>query len=231
LPSHIPDIVTRSAGENVGIPQRDPFRRLIGICGGSGSGKTLVTHQIEETLGADRVLLIQQDSYYRDLSHLPFEERVKQNFDHPDAFDNKLLEKHLRELLAGHSVSKPLYDYANHTRASEHQTIESRQVIILEGILIFESVRLRNLMDIRVYVDADSDIRLSRRLRRDILERNRTVESVLEQYEQFVRPMHLEFVEPYKRYADIIIPQGGMNKVAIDLLITKVRSFLENRKN
>jgi len=221
------DIISRTAGENVGLPQRDPSRRLIGICGGSGSGKTLVAQQIEETLGAERVLVMQQDSYYRDLSHLPFEERVKQNFDHPDAFDNKLLEKHLRELLSGQNVTQPLYDYAHHTRAAEYRTIESRQVIILEGILIFESVRLRNLMDIKVYVDADSDIRLARRLRRDILERHRTVESVLEQYEQFVRPMHLEFVEPYKRYADVIIPQGGMNKVAIDLLITKVRSLLQ----
>lgn len=228
MSSLVPDIITRSAGDNVGIPQRDPTRRLIGICGGSGSGKTLVAQQIEETLGPDHVLVIQQDGYYRDMSHLPFEERAKQNFDHPDAFDNKLLEKHLRELLAGHSVTQPLYDYVHHTRAQDCRTIESRQVILLEGILIFESVRLRNLMDIKVYVDADSDIRLARRLRRDILERNRTVESVLDQYEQFVRPMHLEFVEPYKRYADIIIPQGGMNKVAIDLLITKVRSLLEN---
>ena len=223
-----PDLITRSADENIGIPERDPSRRLIGICGGSGSGKTLVTQQIEKTLGADKLLVIQQDGYYRDLSHLPFEERTKQNFDHPDAFDNKLLEKHLRELLAGNSVTQPLYDYAHHTRSTEHRTIESRQVILLEGILIFESVRLRNLMDIKVYVDADSDIRLSRRLRRDILERERSVESVLEQYEQFVRPMHLEFVEPYKRYADIIVPQGGMNKVALDLLITKVRSLLKD---
>lgn len=223
-----PDLITRSADENVGIPQRDPSRRLIGICGGSGSGKTLVARQIEDALGTDRILVIQHDSYYRDLSHLPFEERSRQNFDHPDAFDTKLLNKHLHELLAGQSVTQPVYDYANHTRADEHRTIESRSVIILEGILIFESVRLRNLMDIRVYVDADSDIRLSRRLHRDILERKRSVESVLQQYEQFVRPMHLEFVEPYKRYADIIIPQGGMNKVAVDLLITKIRSLLEN---
>ena len=228
MPPLLPDLITRSAGDDVGIPHRDPSRRLIGICGGSGSGKTLVVQQIEETLSSDQVLGIEQDSYYRDLSHLPFEERAKQNFDHPDAFDNKLLEKHLRELLAGHSVTQPLYDYAHHTRASDYRTIESRQVIILEGILIFESVRLRNLMDIKVYVDADPDIRLSRRLRRDIRERKREVESVLEQYEKFVRPMHLEFVEPYKRYADIIIPQGGMNKVAIDLLITKVRSLLES---
>lgn len=228
MASVVPDTITRSTRENAGIPQGDRSRRLIGICGGSSSGKTVVARQIEETLGADRVLVIQQDRYYRDLSHLPFEERAKQNFDHPDAFDNKLLEKHLRDLLAGESVSQPLYDYVHHTRGSDYRTIESRPVIILEGILIFESVRLRSLMDIKVYVDADSDIRLSRRLRRDILERKRTVESVLDQYEQFVRPMHLEFVEPYKRYADIIIPQGGMNKVAIDLLITKVRSLLES---
>lgn len=199
---------------------------LIGICGGSGSGKTLVARSVEAALGAERVLFMEQDSYYRDLSHLPLEERHHVNFDHPSAFDNDLLLEHLNALLAGRAVSMPEYDYSLHTRSSHVREILPRAVILLDGILVFEDARLRDLMDIRVYVETDADIRLSRRIRRDIAERGRTLDAVLEQYEGQVRPMHEQFVEPFKRFADIIIPQGGMNTVAVDMLVTKVRSLL-----
>ena len=202
---------------------------LIGICGGSGSGKTLVASSVQEALGADNVLLIEQDSYYRDLSHLPLSERHKVNFDHPSAFDNDLLLKHLNLLLNGEAVQMPEYDYVQHTRSDRVRDILPRTVILLDGILVFEDPRLREVMDIRVYVDAEMDIRLSRRIRRDISERGRTLESVLDQWETQVRPMHDQFVEPFKRYADIIIPQGGMNTVAVDMLVTKVRSLLPQK--
>ena len=200
---------------------------LIGICGGSGSGKTLVAQSVVKELGADHVLLMEQDSYYRDLAHLPFEQRHHVNFDHPSAFDNDLLLEHLRTLLAGKSVQMPEYDYAHHTRSGHFTEIRPRDVLLLDGILIFEDQRLRDLMDIRVYVETDPDIRLARRIRRDIAERGRTLETVLEQYETQVRPMHDQFVAPFKRYADVIIPQGGMNTVAVDMLITKVKSLLQ----
>ena len=199
---------------------------LIGICGGSGSGKTLVALSIVKALGVEHVLLMEQDSYYRDLAHLPFEERHHVNFDHPSAFDNDLLLEHLHTLLSGTAVQMPEYDYTQHTRSGRFTEIRPRDVILLDGILIFEDQRLRDLMDIRVYVDTDPDVRLARRIRRDMAERARTLEMVLEQYETQVRPMHDQFVEPFKRYADIIIPQGGMNTVAVDLLITKVRTLL-----
>ena len=199
---------------------------LIGICGGSGLGKTLVARSVESALGAQNVLLMEQDSYYRDLAHLSFEDRHKVNFDHPSAFDNDLLIDHLHDLLAGRAVRMPEYDYAHHTRSTQYRDILPRVVILLDGILVFEDHRLRDLMDIRVYVDTDADIRLARRIRRDISERGRTLEAVLEQYETQVRPMHEQFVEPFKRFADIIIPQGGMNTVAVDMLVTKVRSLL-----
>lgn len=199
---------------------------LIGICGGSGSGKTLVARSVEEALGAENVLLMVQDSYYRDLSSMAFEERHKVNFDHPSAFDNDLLMVHLHALLAGQPVRMPEYDYAQHTRSNTFRDIQPRAVILLDGILVFEDQRLRDLMDIRVYVDTEADIRLARRIRRDISERGRILEAVLEQYETQVRPMHEQFVEPFKRFADIIIPQGGMNTVAVDMLVTKVRALL-----
>ena len=199
---------------------------LIGICGGSGSGKTLVALSVVKALGAEHVLLMEQDSYYKDLAHLPLEERHHVNFDHPSAFDNDLLLEHLHALLAGTPVQMPEYDYTRHTRSGTFVEIRPRDVILLDGILIFEDQRLRDLMDIRVYVETDPDIRLARRIRRDMAERGRTLETVLEQYETQVRPMHDQFVAPFKRYADIIIPQGGMNTVAVDLLITKVRVLL-----
>ncbi len=210
-----------------GSKQSGPY--LIGICGGSGSGKTLVALSVLKALGPEHVLLMEQDSYYKDLAHLPLEERHHVNFDHPSAFDNDLLLEHLHILLAGKPVQMPEYDYTRHTRSGKHIEIQPRDVILLDGILIFEDQRLRDLMDIRVYVETDPDIRLSRRIRRDIAERGRTLETVLEQYETQVRPMHDQFVAPFKRYADIIIPQGGMNTVAVDLLITKVRTLLRRK--
>ena len=199
---------------------------LIGICGGSGSGKTLVARSVESALGTENVLLMEQDSYYRDLSSMPLEDRHSVNFDHPSAFDNDLLIEHLHALLAGQAVRMPEYDYVLHTRSNRFRDIQPRAVILLDGILVFEDHRLRDLMDIRVYVDTDADIRLARRIRRDLSERGRTLDAVLEQYETQVRPMHEQFVEPFKRFADIIIPQGGMNTVAVDMLVTKVRALL-----
>jgi uridine kinase len=203
---------------------------IIGIAGGSGSGKTLVARTLIERLGSDRVVVIEQDAYYKDLSHLPLEERARQNFDHPDAFDEDLLVQHLQGLIAGKSIDRPIYDFTQHTRKKETVRIGGHDIIILEGILILQSERLRRLMDIKVYVDTDPDVRLIRRLRRDLAERGRTLESILEQYEKSVRPMHLQFVEPSKRYADIIIPEGGKNYVAIDLLKTKIESILRDRE-
>ncbi|UCE05029.1 MAG: uridine kinase [bacterium] len=202
---------------------------LIGIAGGSGSGKTLVAKRIFDELGSDKVTIIQQDSYYTDLSHLTLEERKKQNFDHPDAFDHKLLISHLKELLAGNYIDQPIYDFTIHSRRKETKRIGNHIIFVLEGILILHDPELRDIMDIKIYVDTDDDIRLIRRIRRDVTERDRSLESILDQYENSVRPMHLQFVEPTKRYADIIIPQGGYNWVAIDLLKTKIQALLAER--
>jgi len=204
-------------------------RLLIGIAGGSGSGKTLVARTILRELGSDRVVVIDQDSYYRNLEDIPLRDRETRNFDHPDAFDNDLLTQHVRELLEGHSVAQPIYDYAQHRRLDETRTVGDHLVIVLEGILIFVDPELRDLMDIKLFVDADPDVRFIRRLRRDLVERGRSVDSVIRQYEESVRPMHVQFVEPSKRFADVIIPQGGHNKVAIDLVKTKIRELLRER--
>lgn len=202
---------------------------LIGIAGGSGSGKTLVAKRIFDELGSDKVIIIQQDSYYKDMGHLTLEERTKQNFDHPDAFDHKLLITQLKALLEGKHIDQPIYDYTIHSRRKETRRIGEHVIIVLEGILILHDPELRKLMDIKVYVDTDDDIRLIRRIRRDVNERGRSLDSILDQYENSVRPMHLQFVEPTKRYADIIIPQGGYNVVAIDLLKTKIKALLAER--
>src|SRR5215831_19522018 len=204
-------------------------RILIGIAGGSGSGKTLVARTIVSDLGSDRVVIIDQDSYYRKLEDIPFRDREARNFDHPDAFDNELLKHHIRELLAGREVEQPIYDYAEHRRLDETRTIRDHLVIVLEGILIFVDPELRDLMDIKLFIDADPDVRFIRRLRRDIVERGRSVDSVVRQYLESVRPMHLQFVDPAKRFADVIIPEGGHNKVAIDLVKTKIRELLRER--
>jgi len=201
-------------------------RILIGIAGGSGSGKTLVARTIVSDLGSDRVVIIDQDSYYRNLEDIPFRDRDARNFDHPDAFDNALMLHHVRELLAGRPVAQPIYDYAQHRRLAETRTVGDHVVFVLEGILIFVDPELRALMDIKLFIDADPDVRCIRRMRRDLAERGRSVDSIVRQYEESLRPMHQQFVEPSKRHADVIIPEGGHNTVAIDLVQTKIRDLL-----
>jgi uridine kinase len=200
---------------------------VIGIAGGSGSGKTSVTNSIYEVFKENSVVVIEQDYYYKDQSHLAFEERLKTNYDHPLAFDTDLLIEHVNKLLNREPIEKPVYNYALHTRSEETVVIEPKDVIILEGILVLEDQRLRDLMDIKLFVDTDADLRIIRRLLRDINERGRTIDSVIEQYLNVVRPMHNQFIEPTKRYADVIIPEGGQNEVAIDLMVTKIKTILE----
>ncbi|MEQ6355460.1 uridine kinase [Lysinibacillus sp. M3] len=200
---------------------------VIGIAGGSCSGKTSVTRAIYDVFRDHSVVVIEQDFYYKDQSHLTFEERLGTNYDHPLAFDNDLLIEHLKKLLVRQPIEKPVYDYVQHTRAKEVIHVEPVDVIILEGILVLEDADLRDLMDIKLYVDTDSDLRIIRRIMRDIKERGRTTDSVIEQYLSAVRPMHNLFIEPTKRYADIIIPEGGDNEVAIDLMVTKIKTILE----
>ena len=200
---------------------------LIGITGGTGSGKSTIADALYSNFSKDRITMIQQDMYYKDQSNLSMEERVKTNYDHPMAFDNDLLVEHLQKLIKGEAIEKPRYDFTIHNRAKDTTTVEPREIIIVEGILILEDERIRDLLDIKVYVDTDADIRILRRLVRDIDERGRTVESVIDQYLKMVRPMHMEFTEPTKRYADIIIPEGGHNYVAIDILMAKIRDILK----
>ena len=202
---------------------------VIGVTGGSGSGKTSVTMAIYDHFKGHSILMLEQDFYYKDQGHLPYEERLKTNYDHPLAFDNDLLIEHIEKLLRREPIDKPVYDYSMHTRSREVIRIEPKDVIILEGILVLEDERLRNLMDIKLYVDTDADLRIIRRLMRDIKERDRTIDSVIEQYVNVVRPMHNQFIEPTKRYADLIIPEGGHNHVAIDLMVTKIQTILEQK--
>jgi uridine kinase len=202
---------------------------VIGVAGGSGSGKTSVTKAIYESFKGHSITMLQQDYYYKDQSDLPFEERLKTNYDHPLAFDNDLLIEHIEKLLRYEPIDKPVYDYSLHTRSKEIIEVEPKDVIILEGILVLEDERLRNLMDIKLVVDTDADIRIIRRMSRDIKERGRTLDSVIEQYTNVVRPMHNQFIEPTKRYADVIIPEGGQNHVAIDLMVTKIQTILEQK--
>jgi uridine kinase len=202
---------------------------VIGVAGGSGSGKTSVTKAIYDSFRGHSIMMIEQDYYYKDQSDLPFEERLKTNYDHPLAFDNDLLIEHINQLLRYEPIEKPVYDYAMHTRSNEVKHVEPKDVIILEGILILEDERLRDLMDIKLYVDTDADLRIIRRLLRDIKERGRSMDSVIEQYVNVVRPMHNQFIEPTKRYADIIIPEGGHNRVAIDIMVTKIQTILEQK--
>ena len=190
---------------------------VIGIAGGSCSGKTSVTRAIYDVFRDHSVVVIEQDYYYKDQSHMTFEERLQTNYDHPLAFDNDLLIEHINQLLEYKAFDKPVYDYVQHTRSEEVIHVEPKEVIIIEGILVLEDERLRNLMDIKLFVDTDSDLRIIRRIQRDIKERGRTADSVIDQYLTAVRPMHNMFIEPTKRYADVIIPEGGGNNVAIDL--------------
>jgi uridine kinase len=199
---------------------------ILGVAGGSGSGKTTVVRSIVQNLGGDQVSIIHHDSYYRDASHLTFHERRTINYDHPDALETELLVAHLGELRCGRPVAVPTYDFAAHARLPRCEQVLPRKVIIVDGLLVLWDPALRALMDIKVYVDTDADIRFIRRLERDMRERGRSAESVMAQYTRTVRPMHLEFVEPSKRYADLILPEGGHNLVAVDMLTTKVRAIL-----
>jgi uridine kinase len=199
---------------------------LIGIGGGTGSGKTTIAKRIVSSIGTEDAIIIAQDAYYRDHSHLPMEEREKINYDHPNAFDINLLLKHLQQLKMGQSVPRLSYDYTTHTRKLLPGTVPSRPVTILEGIMVLENEALRDMLDIKLYIDTDADVRLIRRLDRDIIERGRDFKSVVGQYLRSVRPMHLEFVEPSRRFADLIIPEGGYNRVAIDMVVTKIRTLL-----
>jgi len=198
----------------------------IGIAGGTGSGKTTVVKKILERIPGDRVAFVPQDAYYKDSSHLPMEERQQINFDHPDSLEWDLLVEHIRQLKGGHTVQQPIYSYLTCSRAQETIPVESREVIILEGILIYTHRPLVKEIDIKVFVDADSDDRLGRVIQRDMMERGRDVKSVLDRYEKTVKPMHLQFIEPSKRYADIIVPQGGMNEVAISILLNTIEKKL-----
>jgi uridine kinase len=198
---------------------------VIGVAGGSGSGKTTVVSKIAESLGSDQVVVLEHDRYYRDHSELRLEERAALNYDHPDSLETGLMVRHVRDLAAGHAVDLPAYDFARHARKQATGRVEPRRSIIVEGILIFTDAALRDLMDVKVFVDTDDDTRFIRRLQRDVAERGRTMESVIDQYLSTVKPMHLEFVEPSKRYADIIIPRGGHNEVAIGMLLTLIRSL------
>jgi uridine kinase len=199
---------------------------VIGIAGGSGSGKTTVAQEILQRVGPERIAFIQHDSYYKDLTGLPPIQRAEVNFDHPNSLETGLLICHIEQLKAGKSIEVPIYDFSTHSRTDRSFTVNPRGVIIVEGILIFADAALRTLFDVKIFVDTDADIRLIRRLQRDISERGRTAQSVIKQYQSTVRPMHLEFVEPSKRYADVIIPEGGFNTAALDMVVARIESLL-----
>lgn len=218
------------------VPMLDPLLSalkfkpcVLGVAGGTGSGKTTVARAILDAVGADRITLIEQDSYYRDVDWRSEGELLHHNFDHPSALDNELLVSHLAALKAGHPVEVPIYDFVRHRRTARTKRVAPQPVIVLEGILLFVEPSLRELLDFKIYVDTDADLRLIRRLGRDMAERGRTVQDVLRQYLETVRPMHLEFVEPSKRYADIIIPEGGENRVALEMVVAHVQQLLEGK--
>jgi len=200
---------------------------IIGICGGTGSGKTTIARAIVEAVGAENVVLVEQDSYYRNLADMPLDERKQANFDHPDSLETDMLVDHILKLKRGVRVEMPLYDFKTHTRSNKIEIIEPRPVVIVEGILMFAEPRVRELLDVKVFVDTPDDIRLLRRLKRDFDERGRSYERTMEQYERTIRPMHLEFVEPSKRHADIIIPEGGQTGVTVEVLCSLVRQKLK----
>jgi uridine kinase len=199
---------------------------VIGIAGGSGSGKTTVAQAILQRVGPDRISFLQHDAYYKDLSGLPPTQRIEVNFDHPNSLESELLSRHIRELRDGLPIEVPIYDFSTHSRTTRSYTVQARGVILVEGILIFADPDLRDLFDVKIFVDTDSDLRFIRRLQRDIAERGRTTESVIKQYLNTVRPMHLEFVEPSKRYADVIIPEGGFNTAALDMVVARIETML-----
>jgi uridine kinase len=214
-------------GNQLSTESKKQLPVIIGVAGGTGSGKTTIVSEILRELDSKDVMVIQHDSYYRDRSHLSSEERITINYDHPDALETSLLIKHLQELLAGETVDIPIYDFSTHTRKSEWKRVQPCKVIVVEGILILADPELRDLFDIKIFVDTDADLRFIRRMERDIAERSRTRELVVQQYLGTVRLMHLEFVEPSKRYADVIVPEGGYNEVAVDMLLAKIKSVIE----
>ena len=203
----------------------DPL--VIGIAGGSGSGKTTVAQEILQRVGPDRIAFLQHDSYYKDLSGLPPAQKAEVNFDHPNSLETELLIQHIASLRNGKPVEVPIYDFSTHSRTRQTFTVQPRRVILVEGILIFTEATLRDMFDVKIFVDTDSDIRFIRRLERDITERGRTTESVIKQYQSTVRPMHMEFVEPSKRYADVIIPEGGRNAAALDMVVARIEALLK----
>ncbi len=206
------------------MPVHNPL--VIGIAGGSGSGKTTVAQTILQRVGPDRISFLQHDAYYKDLSGLPPIQRAEVNFDHPNSLESELLIHHIRMLRDGKPVEIPIYDFSTHSRTTRTYTVQPRGVILVEGILIFVEQSLRDLFDVKIFVDTDSDLRFIRRLQRDISERSRTTESVVKQYLNTVRPMHMEFVEPSKRYADVIIPEGGFNTAALDMVVARIETML-----
>ncbi|HJQ14683.1 MAG TPA: uridine kinase [Anaerolineales bacterium] len=221
-----PDPLAHSARGDTPLAHRTaPL--VIGIAGGSGSGKTTVAQEILQRVGPDRIAFLQHDSYYKDLSGLPPTQRAEVNFDHPYSLETDLLIEHIATLRDGKAVEVPIYDFSRHSRTTQTFTVQPRRVILVEGILIFTEPALRDMFDVKIFVDTDSDLRLIRRLERDIAERGRTVQSVIRQYQTTVRPMHLEFVEPSKRYADVIIPEGGFNMAALDMVVARVDSLLK----
>lgn len=203
----------------------DPL--VIGIAGGTGSGKTTIAHEILHRVGANKLAILSHDAYYRNQTGVPFEERAKVNYDHPDSLETELLIEHVKQLKQGHQIHMPVYDFTTHSRKKETVLIESQPVILVDGILIFVERELRKLFDVKIFVDTDADIRFIRRLQRDIIERKRTQESVIRQYLETVRPMHMEFVEPSKRHADVIIPEGGYNRVALDMVTARIGQLLK----
>jgi uridine kinase len=213
-------------GYNYLMPER-LTSLVIGIAGGSGSGKTTVAQTILQRVGPDRISFLQHDAYYKDLSGLPPVQRAEVNFDHPNSLENELLIRHIQQLKKGKAVEVPIYDFSTHSRTARTFKVEPRSVVLVEGILIFAETSLRELFDVKIFVDTDSDLRLIRRLQRDITERGRTTESVIKQYLSTVRPMHLDFVEPSKRYADVIIPEGGFNTAALDMVVARIETMLQ----
>jgi uridine kinase len=204
---------------------------VIGVAGGTGSGKTTLAHSVLARVGISRIAFLPHDAYYKDLRHMHHDQRQRINFDHPDSLDTPLLIEHIDQLKRWEPVQLPVYDFHNHTRTDQFRTIEPQPVVLVEGILIFAEPDLRKLFDVKIYVDTDADLRFIRRLQRDISERGRTTESVIDQYLNTVRPMHLDFVEPSKRYADLIIPEGGRNTVAMDMVVARLEALLHKETN
>ena len=221
------DVADILAQHEFGPPAGDWRPLFVAIAGGSGSGKTTIAQSVVDIVGRDHVVYLQQDAYYRDQQHLSVEERTRINYDHPDSIETELLIAHLKALRGGQPIERPVYDFSSHTRTLDTVTVAPEPAVIVEGILLLADKELRNQFDVRVYIDTEPDIRLMRRLQRDILERGRTVESVLRQYEKTVRPMHYQFVEPSKRYADIIIPEG-INTAAIGTVSSMIKHFLDD---